>query len=129
MYFKKIRTQINHCIHWAKEIFKELFEEGINELKNLSNDKEKYISIFTNSLNDSKLYLKVNKIKYFTRIFENTNDSNIIEFAILLFIYHFIVSIDLLLKEYPLDLKLKDGKLFLEIGKKPPHIIETNIQN
>ena len=76
------------------------------------NDKEKCVSIFTNSLNDSELYLKVNKIKYFIRIFENTNDSNIIEFVILLFIYHFIVSIDLLLKEYPLDLKLKDGKLF-----------------
>ena len=126
---KKFPTQINHCIHWAKEIFKELFEEGINELKNFINDKEKYISIFINSLNDSELYLKVNKIKYFIRIFENTNDSNIIEFAMFLFIYHFNLSIDLLLKEYPLDLKLEDGKLFWEIGKKPPHIIEINIQN
>ena len=68
---KKFPSQINHCIHWTKEIFKELFEEGINELQNFINDKEKYISIFTNSLNDSELYLKVNKIKYFIRIFEN----------------------------------------------------------
>ena len=126
---KKFPTQINHCIHWAKEIFKELFEEGINELKTFINDKNKFISIFKSSLADNEFYLKIKKIKYFIRIFDNTNDSNIIEFAMFLFIYHFNLSIDLLLKEYPLDLKMEDGKLFWELGKKPPQRIEMNIQN
>jgi ubiquitin-activating enzyme E1 len=81
---KKFPTQINHCIHWAKEIFKELFEEGINELKTFINDKNKFISIFKNSLANNEFYLKIKKIKYFIRIFDNTNDSNIIEFAMFL---------------------------------------------
>ena len=126
---KKFPTQIIHCIEWSKEIFKDLFEEGINELKICINNKENFISILKTKISNNELYLKLKKIKYFSIILENTNNKNIIEFAMFLFIYYFNLSINSLIKEYPLDKILDDGKLFWECGKKPPHALEINIQD
>ena len=126
---KKFPTQIIHCIEWSKEIFKDLFEEGINELKICINNKENFISILKTKISNNELYLKLKKIKHFSIILENTNNKNIIEFAMFLFIYYFNLSINSLIKEYPLDKILDDGKLFWECGKKPPHALEINIQD
>ena len=125
---KKFPTKIVHCIEWSKEIFKDLFEEGINELKMYVNDKDNSLKILRTKIDNNELFLKLGKIKHFSNIIENPNKENIIQFALFLFNYYFNISIQLLLKEYPLDKRLEDGKLFWELGKKPPHSLEINIQ-
>ena len=126
---KKFPTQINHCIEWSKEIFIDLFEEGINELKMSINNKDNFLSILKTKVDNNELYLKIKKIKHFSNILQNPNKQNIIEFAKFLFIYYFDLSIISLITEYPLDKKLEDGKLFWECGKKPPHCLKINTQD
>jgi len=126
---KKFPTQIEHCIEWSKEIFKELFEESINELKLVINDKFNFINILKTKIDSNELYYKLEKIKYFSIILENPTKQKIIDFAIFIFHYYFNILIENLLKEHPLESKLDDTNLFWENGKKPPHCLEINVKN
>lgn len=126
---KKFPTEIIHCIEWSKEVFKELFEESLNELKMYFNNKDNLINILKTKIDNNELYFKLEKVKHFSNILENTNKYNIIEFAFFLFNYYFNILIKILIEEYPLDKKLQNGQLFWECGKRPPHSLELNIQS
>ena len=126
---KKFPTQIEHCIEWSKEIFRELFEESINELKLVVNDKSNFINILKTKIDSKELFYKLEKIKYFSIILENPTKQKLIDFEIFIFHYYFNISIENLLNEHPLESKLDNSNLFWENGKKPPHCLEINVKN
>ena len=125
---KKFPTEIIHCIEWSKEIFKDLFEENLNELNMYFNNKNIFINILKTKIDNNELYFKLEKIKHFSNILENPNKENIIEYSLFLFNYYFNLLIKLLLEEYPLNKRIDNGNLFWECGKRPPHSLNIDIQ-
>ena len=118
---KNFPTEIQHCIEWSKIIFKELFNEYIQEIKLIINDEKKFYNLLNEEMNINELYIKLKFFKYLFYILENPNQQLIIQCAKLIFIYYFDFNINKLLNEqekefingynkrlYPLKINLND---------------------
>ena len=113
---KNFPTRIEHCIEWAKLLFIELFEQYINELKLIINDRIKFINLLNEDMKIRELYLKIEIFKYYFYIIDNPSQHLIIKFAFFIFEFYFNYNIKMLL--------LENSKYFgNEYNKKPSSII------
>jgi ubiquitin-activating enzyme E1 len=117
---KNFPTKIEHCIEFSKNIFNELFQQYIRNLKLFLEDEEQFQNILNQISNLEELYLSIQIYKYIIDIINNPSQYSIIKFAIFIFIYYFEYNINTLLKE------LKDS-----FNKRPSplEIIDLNEEN
>ena len=119
---KNFPTKIEHCIKFAKNVFLEIFEQDIRNIKLILEDEE-HIKKILNEISDSQeLYLSLEIYKNIINIINNPAQSSIIKFAIFIFIYYFEYNINLLLKELkesfnipptPLEININDENTLL----------------
>ena len=96
---KNFPTKIEHCIEFAKNVFLEIFEQAIRNIKLITEDEEQFKKIL-NEISDSReLYQSIEIYKNIINIINNPTQSSIIRFAIFIFIYYFEFNINLLLQE------------------------------
>jgi len=117
---KNFPTKIEHCIEFSKNVFNELFEQHIRNLKLLLEDEQQFQNILNEINNLEELYLSIQIYKYIIDIINNPSQYSIINFAVFIFIYYFEYNIKVLLKE------LKDS-----FNKRPLplEIIDLNEEN
>ena len=122
-------TQIEHCIEWAKQIFSELFEQHIKELKMYVEDENNFFKLLNDEKDENELYLKLKNLKYIIKILLEPSKELIISYAIFIFYQYFDYNIKLVFEKFPIDKIKEDGTLFWDKFKKIPHplnIDETN---
>jgi ubiquitin-activating enzyme E1 len=120
---KSFPTKIEHCIEFSKNIFKELFEQCITDIKLLFEDEQHFYNILENINNPNQLYLILEIYKNIFHVIENKSLYTIIKYAFFIFIYYFEYIINKLLKEHatsninkrpsPLKIDLTDGNTIL----------------
>ncbi len=122
---KNFPTKIEHCIKFAKNVFIEIFEQSIDNIKLILEDEEQFKNILNKITDTLELYLTIEIYKYVINIANNYSEISIIKFAIFLFKFYFNFNIKLLLKELkesfnkpplPLEINLNDEntKLYFE---------------
>ena len=122
---KNFPTKIEHCIEFSKNVFIEIFNQSIKNLKIILEDEEQFKSILNEITNSEELYLSLEIYKNFINIINNPSQYSIIKFAIFIFIYYFDYNINKLLKELkdsfnklpvPLEIDINDEniKLYFE---------------
>lgn len=96
---KNFPTKIEHCIEFAKNVFNELFEQHIRDLKLFLEDEQKFKNILNEIGNLEELYLVIEIYKQIIDIINNPSQYSIIKFAIFIFVYYFDYNIKIILKE------------------------------
>jgi len=122
---KNFPTKIEHCIKFAKNVFLEIFEQSIGNIKLMLEDEEQFKNIL-NEISDSlEIFLSIEIYKNIINIANKRTNNSIIRFAVFLFIFYFNYNIKLLLKEIkesfnnppmPLEINIdeENTKLFFE---------------
>ena len=90
-------TKIEHCIEFSKNVFKDLFEQPINDLKFIPKDEEKFKKILEET--HDQIYLHIEIYKNIFYIIENQSFDLIIKFTLFAFKYYFQNYINKLLKD------------------------------
>ena len=122
---KNFPTKIEHCIKFAKNVFLEIFDQSIRNIKLILEDEEQFKKILNEISDSQELYLSLEIYKNIINIINNPIESSIVKFAIFIFIYYFEYTINLLLKEIkesfnipptPLEININDEntKLYFE---------------
>lgn len=96
---KNFPTKIEHCIEFAKNVFNELFEQHIRDLKLFLEDEQKFKTILNEIGNLEELYLVIEIYKLIIDIINNPSQYSIIKFAIFIFVYYFDYNIKIILKD------------------------------
>lgn len=126
---KKFPSLIEHCIEWGKNIFNEIFEEYINNIKILIKDKEKFFQILEKETEFYEKFGKIKKIKLLIEIIETEDINKLIELPLLIFNEEFINNVNRLINDYPIDCNNSDGTLFWSGVHRFPHSISFNIND
>ena len=122
---KNFPTKIEHCIKFAKNVFLEIFDQSINNIKLILEDEEQFKNILDKISDSLELFLSIEIYKKIITIVNSPCQNSIIKFAIFIFIFYFNYNIKLLLKELkesfnnppsPLEIDINDEntKLFFE---------------
>lgn len=112
---KNFPTKIEHCIEFSKNIFYELFEQYIRDIKLILENEEQFKNIIHQIKNSRDLYLTLEIYKNIFWSINNPSQNSIIKFAIFIFNYYFYFNIKLLLKEVSSD-SFKKQPIPLEIN-------------
>ena len=119
---KNFPTKIEHCIKFAKNVFLEIFEQNIRNIKLILEDEEQFKKILNKISDFQELYLTLEIYKNIINIINNPTLSSIIKFSYFIFIYYFEYNINLLLKEIkesfnippkPLEININDENTLL----------------
>ena len=127
---KNFPSKFEHCIEWAKSQFFEIFEENINKINLLLNNKKKYL--LENNLSDfeendeEKKYEKLIIIFNILDIYNDRHIKKILEFSLKYYNKLFVENINELLKQYPFDFIKEDGTSFWSGNKRLPKTIKFN---
>ena len=119
-------SQIEHCIEWAKQIFAELFEQHIKELKMYVEDENNFFSLLNEEKDEKELYLKLKNLKYIIEILLEPSKELIISYAMFVFYQYFDYNIKLVFEKFPVDTIKEDGIPFWDKFKKMPHSLNIN---
>ena len=122
---KNFPTKIEHCIKFAKNVFLEIFNQSISNIKLILEDEEHFKSILNKISDPLELYLTIEIYKNIINIANTPSENSIVKFAIFIFIFYFDYNIILLIKELkesfrkppsPLEIDINDEntKLFFE---------------
>ena len=122
---KNFPTKIEHCIKFAKNVFLEIFQQSIGNIKLMLEDEGQFKNIL-NEISDSlEIFLSIEIYKNIINIANRRSHNSIIKFAIFIFIFYFDYNIKLLLRELkesfnnppiPLEIDIdeKNTQLFFE---------------
>ena len=122
---KNFPTKIEHCIKFAKNVFLEIFQQSIGNIKLMLEDEGQFKNII-NEISDSlELFLSIEIYKNIINIANKRSQNSIIKFAIFIFNFYFKYNIKLLLREIkesfnnpptPLEINIdeENTKLFFE---------------
>ena len=110
-------TRIEHCIKFAKNIFLEIFDQSIRNIKLILDNEEQFKNILNKISDAQELFLSLEIYKNIINIASQISYISIIKFAIFIFNFYFNYNIKLLLKE------LKDS------FNKQPTPLEIDINN
>ena len=119
-------TQIEHCIEWAKQVFTELFEQHIKELKMYVEDENNFFNLLKEGNDEKELYLKLKNLKYIIKILLEPSKELIISYAMFVFYQYFDYNIELVFEKFPVDSMNEDGVPFWNKFKKMPHPLNIN---
>ena len=122
-------SKIEHCIEWALSKFYDFFTLPVEELLKFFNDKEAY---YTSIQNEETTSIQINKLKdiqNLLQLIEEKNFEKILKKAVDIYYINFDYNINLLLHEFPSDLKNEDGSMFWSGSKRIPKPIKFNVNN
>ena len=112
--------KMEHCVKWAINIFKEIFETNSLLFSNYFKNNEKTKN-FMENLSDKYLYsrYKLRDLNNFVKIFENPYLESYVKFGIKIYQRYFDQEISELLILFPCDL-IEDNYLFWNSPNRPP---------
>ena len=122
---KNFPQKIEHCIKFAKNVFLEIFQQSVGNIKLMLEDEGQFKNIL-NEISDSlELFLSIEIYKNIINIANKRSYISIIAFAIFIFKFYFNYNIKLLLRELkesfnnpptPLEIDIdeENTKLFFE---------------
>jgi len=122
---KNFPTKIEHCIKFAKNVFLEIFQQSIGNIKLMLEDEEQFKNIIKEISDSLELFLSIEIYKNIINIANKRTKNSIIKFAIFIFNFYFKYNIKLLLRELkesfnnpptPLEINIdeENTKLFFE---------------
>ncbi|CDU20777.1 ubiquitin-activating enzyme E1, putative [Plasmodium yoelii] len=128
---KHFPYDIVHTIEYARDIFQGLFYNVPLSIQQFLNNKNEYIKKIQDEGNNASLLENLENVLNTLKeiIKENNNFNFCIKKAVHLFHSNFINQISQLLYSFPLDYKLSTGEFFWVGQKKPPQIINFDINN
>lgn len=114
---KNFPTKIEHCIEFSKNVFNELFEQYIRDIKLILDDEKQFKNILNQINKPEELYLILEIYKNIIDIINNPTQYSIIKFAIFIFIYYFEFNINLLIKEVNNSFKKPPSPLKINLNE------------
>ena len=122
---KNFPTKIEHCIKFAKNVFLEVFQQSIENIKLMLEDETQFKNILNEISDPLELFLSIEIYKKIINITNNRSSISIAKFATFIFVFYFDYNIKLLLKELkesfinpptPLEINIdeENTKLFFE---------------
>ena len=121
---KNFPTKIEHCIEWSKSYFIELFQQNINDIKLMIEDKNKFDEILNEKMSNEEFFIELQKIKYLINIINEPNIRMIIIYGIYIFKYCFEFSINETLRKFPLN--SNEGMKYWNNYRKAPKPLEID---
>lgn len=123
---KSFPSVIEHTIQWAKTKFDSLFTEQPTEVSKFFENKEGYLEGLKGSNGP-----RVSVIRHLVKALKNrpTSYDDCLAFARVKFQSYYHNLIANLLQAYPVDTLLKDGTLFWKSPKRPPTILDFDIND
>ena len=120
---KNFPTQIEHCIEFSKNIFEELFNLYVKNIKLLLTNEAKFYDLLNKINDNNELFLIIEIYKNIIYILENPSHYLIIRFALIIFKYYFEYRINKLLEG-------RDQSFLNTYNKKPtPLTIDLSDKN
>ena len=119
---KNFPTRIEHCIKFAKNVFLEIFDQSIRNIKLMFENEEQFKNILNQISDTQELFLTLEIYKNIINISYQASHNSILKFAIFIFNFYFNYNIKLLLKELkdsfnkpptPLELEVNDENAIL----------------
>ena len=121
-------TSIKHCIEWARNEYASIFTEFIKELKQIIQGNTLYFyKLLIKRIFPFYKNLKLEEINKYFDILISKNYVKAIQFAYIVFINKFKISIKDILKQHPEDSKDENGNNFYSGSKHFPVILDLNI--
>eukprot|EP00828_Plagiopyla_frontata_P001980 TRINITY_DN1005_c0_g1_i2.p1 TRINITY_DN1005_c0_g1~~TRINITY_DN1005_c0_g1_i2.p1 ORF type:complete len:795 (+),score=155.73 TRINITY_DN1005_c0_g1_i2:97-2481(+) len=126
---KNFPYQIEHTIQWARDFFEGYFVEGPNECLRFLQDKAEYIKSINSEFSDRRNFLrqKLETIDKLANTFLEASYNQCLLLARNIFQDIFHNSIASLLNSFPLDHKTEQGQPFWSGPKRPPQVINFDV--
>jgi ubiquitin-activating enzyme E1 len=122
-------SRIEHCIEWALSKFFDFFTLPVEDLKKFLDDKEAYYASIQNEETTSMQINKLKEIQNLLQLIDEKSSEKILKKAIDMYYINYDYNINLLLNEFPADMKNEDGTLFWSGSKRIPKPINFDINN
>ena len=126
---KNFPSKIEHCIEWALSKFNDFFTLPVEELLKFFDNREAFYNSIKNEETTSMQIKKLEKIQNLLQLIEEKSFEKILIQAANVFYNNYYYNINLLLYEFPSDLKNEDGSKFWSGSKRIPNPIKFNVNN
>lgn len=126
---KNFPSKIEHCIEWALSKFYDFFTLPVEELIKFFDDKEAFYDSIKNEETTSMQINKLKEIQNLIQLIEEKSFEKILKQAVKIYYINYDYNINLLLHEFPPDLKNEDGSKFWSGSKRIPNPIKFNANN
>ena len=124
---------IDHCIEWARGIaFEDVFTAGSSEFANFIKDPNTYVDnkLVDKTLSESSKIDAFKIVSVYLKAYQNNADAqSLVDIARQLFQNQFIDNIAQLLHCFPADYVDKDGRAFWVSPKRPPYVVNFDVND